>query len=406
MRRNAALPPPQLRQDAEAALARRSPNQALPQHADASLHELQVHQIELEMQNETLRLAQLALEDSRQRYFDLYEFAPVACLTLTDKGLIKELNLSSATLLGGERGALLHGTFADFVVAADRDRWRQFFLSALHQHDRWSCELTMLRGDGSRFEVRLDCKQWIVESEAPRLRVALTDITENRKLVEECARQAARRVEISRHLAIVQEEERRRLALEVHDVVSPNLAVVEISLGLIQTDLPQAISEHLQPRLNDLHELIRSTNLSLRAISANLRPTALDYAGLYACVEDYAQQFSERTGINVRVTGGEADGRLPGNVETLLFRIVQEALTNCAKHAQATRITIELGHDCEHACLEIADDGIGFDPETLIMAGHRQSLGLLTMGERAELAGGQLRLVSHAGQGTRITVEI
>src|ERR1035437_4930475 len=117
-----------LRGDAEAEL-KHTPRAEVPaRSADELLHELQVHQIELEIQNETLRQAQDALEESRDRYVDLYEFAPVAYLTLSATGRIEAINLTGATLLGIERESFLHNRFTRFVASEDRDRWQRHFL--------------------------------------------------------------------------------------------------------------------------------------------------------------------------------------------------------------------------------------------------------------------------------------
>ena len=237
-------------------------------------------------------------------------------------------------------------------------------------------------------------------------RATVTDMTTTKRELQERLQHEQRRAEIAYHLINVQEEERRRLALDMHDVVSPNLAAVQINLGIIESGLPHRVSQYLGGRLKEVRELIRDTNRSLRDICTNLRPSVLDYAGLYATVEEYIETFGARTGIEVTLTGGACDKRLPAEVETLLYRIVQEALTNCAKYAQASLITVELSHDEAHAHLEITDDGIGFDLESLGANGRKPGLGLLTMGERAELAGGHLRLQSRPGHGTRITVEL
>ena len=141
-----------------------------------------VHQIELEMQNETLRQAQQALEESRDRYVDLYEFAPVAYLTLTSDGMISEINLAGATLLGWERKKLLHKSLRTFVVAKDQDLWVRTFMSAIKQSEKSRVELSLQRDDGAAFQVQLDCGQGISGSKKT-LQVILTDITE-RKLVE------------------------------------------------------------------------------------------------------------------------------------------------------------------------------------------------------------------------------
>jgi PAS domain S-box-containing protein len=169
--------PHPLRMAAEAQLTRTPPR---PAHsAEELLHELQVHQIELEMQNEELRRSHSALQDSRDRFVNLYEFAPVGYLTVTDEGRICEINLTCAALLGEARPKLLNRHFASHVMPEDGDRWHQFFGSALGQHKRLSCELTMKRDDGSGFQARLDC--WCPEFESAVVRITVTDITESKQ---------------------------------------------------------------------------------------------------------------------------------------------------------------------------------------------------------------------------------
>lgn len=366
------------------------------------VHELSVHQIELQMQVEALSQAQFALEESKQHYFELFEFAPLAYINLDEAGVISELNLSSCTLLQYERGNMLNNSFARFVVPEDAGRWHLFFQGILRQAERQSCEVAVLRGDGSRLHVRLDCQPFSALHGTPQVRMALTDVADKVKLIDELYRQEVRRAKIAHHLIDIEELERRRLAMEIHDVVTPNLSAMQIIVGVIEHDLPREITQELAQRLSDVRQLIEDTHGYLRGICANLRPSALDYAGLYEAVDDFARLFSQRMGLSVVLTGGAVDERLPAKVETLLFRIVQEALTNAAKHAQASRITIELAYDGKHAYLEIVDNGVGFDTGD----GRLWGLGLLTMAERAELAGGKIRFESEPGKGTSIIVEI
>ncbi len=163
-----------LREQAEAQLV-----DVLPPPADrpveAILHELQVHRIELEMQNETLRQSQIDLEASRDRYVDLYEFAPVAYLTLSRSGLIEQINLTGAELLGEDRKKLRQQRFASHVAAEDRERWQRKFISIAQQEEKQSCELIMQRADGSRFHAHLDCLHLL--GEAPQVRIVLSDVS-------------------------------------------------------------------------------------------------------------------------------------------------------------------------------------------------------------------------------------
>lgn len=178
----------QLRKAAEAELARRAPMMAaLARPAEDILHELQVHQVELEMQNEALRQPQIELEESRDRYADFYDFSPVGYLSLNHEGMIDEINLTGAALLGAERSKLTHRRFAPLVAAEDRDRWYRHFMDALARDDTLACELALQRGDGSRFYARLDCLRLSKAGKTPAVRIVLTDITE-RKLAEEAVR--------------------------------------------------------------------------------------------------------------------------------------------------------------------------------------------------------------------------
>jgi diguanylate cyclase (GGDEF)-like protein/PAS domain S-box-containing protein len=153
------------------------------------LHELQVHQIELEMQNETLRKTELALAESRDRYRDLYEFAPVGYLTLSAESVIEAINLTGARLLGAERNALLHHRFAACIAPEDRDRWLRRFQQIKARGEAASVELVLQRGDGSLFQAQLDCvPQEVMRSGIPgggaggtEVRVAFSDISERKR---------------------------------------------------------------------------------------------------------------------------------------------------------------------------------------------------------------------------------
>jgi signal transduction histidine kinase len=217
----------------------------------------------------------------------------------------------------------------------------------------------------------------------------------------------ARLVEdLARRLVDIQEEERRRLSAELHDWTSPNLAAMRLNLEMLGADLPADAPEDLAGRLEDLQALLADTNASIRGVCAELRPAVLDYAGLYPAVDAYVRQFAERTGLEVALAGAAPEPRLPPDVESLLFRIVQEALTNCAKHARARTVEVKLEGAGGHAVLTIRDDGVGFDPAALGNGTRTPGLGLLTMKERAQFAGGRCSIESAPGQGTSITVEV
>ncbi len=174
---SSSRPIPQIRADAEAELARTPRAEAPARSPGELLHELQVHQIELEMQNESLRQAQLAMEESRDHYLDLYEFAPVGYLTLTNAGLIAAINLSGAALLGEDRSKLLQRRFARFVAPEDQDRWQRLFRHALQHGEKQSCELKLQHSGAAVVDVSLDCLRTETGGAATSLRITLTDIT-------------------------------------------------------------------------------------------------------------------------------------------------------------------------------------------------------------------------------------
>ena len=174
--------PDALRKDAEKKLDERPP--VSPEISgnvqEKLIHELQVHQIELEMQNEALREARIALEESHDNYLDLYEFAPVGYLTLSKKAVILEANLTSASLLGIDRRRFIKNRFRGFVAPEYLEQWDHHFIAAQHSPDKKTCDLELLKGDGSRFNARVVSTLIEREKKEPVIRVAISDITDIR----------------------------------------------------------------------------------------------------------------------------------------------------------------------------------------------------------------------------------
>jgi PAS domain S-box-containing protein len=229
------------------------------------------------------------------------------------------------------------------------------------------------------------------------------DITE-RLALEQTQSQAAKRMALlSRHLMDVQEVTRRRLASELHDRTSPNLAAIGINIDVAAMALKTRNWEEVAMRMGDNRALLEDTTASIREICSDLRPPALDYAGLAPAIESYATQFSKRTSIRVQLDLSLAQRRLPLNLETTFFRIFQESLTNTAKHARASEILVSLNLDADPWCMTVSDNGIGFDPlAPYVDAG----LGMINMREMTEFVGGRFVLDTTPGGGTRIDVQI
>ncbi|MCW8883252.1 MAG: EAL domain-containing protein [Sedimenticola sp.] len=167
-----------LREAAEELLAEANEQteQTPTQSSEELMHELAVHQIELEMQNEALHQAQIDLEASRDSYLDLYEFAPVGYLTLSSTGFIEQVNLTGAVLLGVDRNKLLRQRFVGYVASESRDVWQQHFMQLIHQDNKQSCKLAMQRGDGTLFHA--DLNNLPIKGDKPLVRISLSDISE------------------------------------------------------------------------------------------------------------------------------------------------------------------------------------------------------------------------------------
>ena len=208
---------------------------------------------------------------------------------------------------------------------------------------------------------------------------------------------------LSKNLVEVQESARRHLAGELHDRTSANLAAIGINLEVAGMALQARDWQVIAERMEDNRALIDDTSASIREICAELRPPALDYAGLIPAIESYANLFTRRTGIAIRINNSSREERLTSDIKSTLFRIVQEALTNVAKHAEAGTIVIELALDSQPLRLSVSDDGQGFD---LSVLSQPRGLGILNIREMAEFSGGSFELASTPGGGTRIGVEL
>lgn len=388
--------PDSLRTEAEAQLSHAPLTEAPPRSAEDLLHELRVYQIELEMQNDELRRAQLALEESRDRYVNLYEFAPVAYLTLTREGVIDEVNLTGAALLGVERKKLLQRHFSSFVIAENSDRWYLHFLNVLQREGHQSCELALRRGDGSRFHARLGCLH-VKDGRVSSVRIAISDITE-RKLAEQQLR------ELSGHLQTVREEEKTNFAREIHDELGSTLAALKMDASWMSRKLPEEAGMlPLRECAKSMIELLDNAVIALRRIITDLRPTMLDDLGLLAALEWQSAQFHKRTGIECRVASSYNESKLDKTVAINLFRIFQESLTNVARHSGASLVEVEFQHGDENVALSISDNGCGL-PEGHTVAST--SYGILGMRERVEQFGGKIEFGNRLGGGLNVTIKL
>jgi signal transduction histidine kinase len=211
--------------------------------------------------------------------------------------------------------------------------------------------------------------------------------------------------ELTQRIVTTQEEERLRISRELHDEAGQALTSLKISLDLIRVGLPPE-QEALRARLASVASLADETMETLRTLAHDLRPPGLDAFGLNVALEGLCYDFSTRTELEVVYRGLELP-ELSTTVALSIYRLVQEALTNIAKHAAASRVAITVTREDEQLCVEVADNGQGFVQDVDAERPRRRGgIGLVSMRERAELLGGTLEIDTSPGQGTRLTARV
>jgi len=204
----------------------------------------------------------------------------------------------------------------------------------------------------------------------------------------------------------VQEDERRRLARELHDGLGQTLTALTHQLGRLQQKIPEGQAGDMAARLADSVELARLALNESRELSRLLRPPVLDDLGLPAALSWLARTLEERTGMHVELTVEGLAERLDADLETLVFRIVQEALTNVLRHAGVDRAEVAVSKSGGSLELHVADRGKGFDPRAVFAPAAATGVGLRGMRDRLELFGGRLELTSTPRQGTVISAVV
>jgi len=515
--------------------------------ANSLIHELRVHQIELEMQNEELRRVQNDLEISRARYADLYDFAPVGYLTLNKHGQIVDLNLTAARQLGIERGRLLNKHFQYSVFQPDKKEFFSHLNAIFDRRERQIAEVRLSPKGGDQFYARLESiysegedgtglcrtnmsdvtlrsraeealresqqmlhlvldtiparvfwkdldlnylgcnrsfaldaglqspkeivgrndfeivwgeqaqlyrsddleviktrrpklgyeepqttpggdKIWVRTSKVPLFDVkgeirgvlgTYEDITDHKRADEELRRahyELERRVEertsalekankelrqIPSRLISVQEEERKRLASELHDSIGQTLAAVKLWVEMALRLRDEGVGSAALDRLEQFVPILQRSIEETRNIYMGLRPPMLDNVGLLATLEwlrnECMKLYPQR---HIELETGVAEEEIPENLKVNIFRIAQEALNNIAKHSKAEWVDITLSNDGNGIELVISDDGVGMNLDQILQTSTARSLGLTSMRERAELTGGSFSIESTPGEGT------
>ena len=212
---------------------------------------------------------------------------------------------------------------------------------------------------------------------------------------------------LSRELINSQEAERKHIAQELHDEFGQSLVAISMNLGIVERDIPPGTTQEIIGRLFETRTIVDELDGRISELALDLRPSLLDDLGLLPTLNWYVERYSQRAEIEVKLDVMGLKTRLSSEIETAFYRIIQEALTNVARHSQAKKVSLQLKSLPTMVTVSIQDDGQGFDTDEIFSSKTPiKSLGLRGMRERVSILGGRLEIHSKPGEGTRIEIEL
>ena len=349
-----------------------------------------------------------ALEQYRSRFDAIVSNTPGLVYQFVhagDGGVAFPYLSEGCQALLGLTAAQLHqnpGLFLPLILAEDRKSYLDSMQASKAALSGWNWEGRIW------IDAWKDVK-WINLRSSPHALAAgavqwegiMTNITESKQEQLAVRHAHARLAELTHHIEKVKEQERTRIAREIHDDLGGNLTAIKMALAMLSQRLPPT-ADALQDRAAYIDGLVDRTIESVHRISLALRPSMLDF-GIVAALEWQSREFEKQAGVRCVFRATPRDIDLDPEQATALFRIFQEALTNIAKHAAASLVTVRLAHTRHHVSLKITDNGCGIGPTD---RAKPQSFGLRGMAERAGALGGSVTLSDAAGGGTVVAIKI
>lgn len=352
-----------------------------PETEDAKklAHELHVHQMELECQNEELRRAQSDLAAARDRYLDLFDYAPVGYLTLDKHGVVLECNLTSAKLLGVLRSGLKGASLSRFVMPADSDRWYLYLRRVLQEEHPQCIEVALRHGNlTNSWYGEIVGQRMVTPNQVETVRVTLTDIT------------GRIQADAERRIAAIdaddRETERQRVALQLHEDLGQRLSALKMDLSTMSHPcVANDSSECLSGALTALDDAMAT----VRRITMDLRPPMLDDLGLVPAIEWLVRDTVRRLGLPLTISLCAEPYELCEHTRLAVFRFVQKALALLVHHTGGSHLHVGMRNSGSVFDLVLrarpnaqnAEVGHGLDPQAVSMLEHR-----------ARLLGGRLKL--------------
>jgi PAS domain S-box-containing protein len=345
------------------------------------------------------RLSEKVVRESEERYRELFENSRDAIYVHDLGGRYVSVNRAAELLSGFDREEILGKHYSNFIAPRNLKNARENFCRKLDAPVETIYEAEVVCKNGHRIPVEISSRMIYRDGHAVGVQGIARDITERKR-----AQQTLQ--DYSRRLVEVQEAERRNLSRELHDEIGQALTAIRINLEWMRrSDLavPEAV-----PRIDESIDAVDDAVERVRELALELRPSLLDDLGLASALRWYVDRFAFRTGIKAQVVGDiQRTNHIPHEIETAAFRIVQEALTNVARHSFATRVSVDISQRDGELHVEVYDNGIGFDSDTILNGkSTATSLGLRGMQERALAVNGDINISSQPRAGTHILLSV
>ncbi len=345
------------------------------------------------------------LLDSEKSLQTMIERAPDSIVYVGGDGSIELVNQRTEEIFGYDRGELVGQPLELLIPERFRNQHRQhligFFKKPRVRPMGSGLELCGRRKDGSEFPFEVSLS--FMELEKGIMGCAtIRDITLRKGAQEKLQKTQEELLDLNRHLIQAQEEERRRISLELHDQLGQELALLSIRIEQLKQKAPESQAQ-LGEQLQELGEKSKEIASRVQTLSHQLHPPQLVHLGLVAASRSLCHEVSESTDIQIDFSHLDVSRSIPQEVSTCLYRVLQESLTNVVKHSGAKTAQVELAGSPSEIQLEILDSGVVFDPES---TGSRGGLGLISMRERLSLLGGELLIESRPSGNTWIKARL
>jgi PAS domain S-box-containing protein len=343
-----------------------------------------------------LKETEVALRESEERFHTMADTTPTLMWMAGRDMRATYFNQNWLDFTGRSLDQELGEGWVASVHPEDVHRCHQLYVEAFAQRGRFRMEFRLRRHDGEY--------RWIVDMGVPRYNAdnsfagysgSCMDVTDL-KLAEEMLHN------LSRRLIEAQEQERRRIARDLHDDINQRLALLGVKIGALKRHLPLS-EEQLLERLRDLSERTADIAKGIHAISHKLHSSQLDYLGLVSAVEGLCTEFASQQHVEIDFAHHDVPSAMPQAVSLCFFRVLQETLSNAVKHSGSTSFAVQLWGSSEKLYLSVRDTGVGFDVQA---AQKATGLGLISMRERVHSVNGTMAILSKRDHGTEVRVTV